>query len=59
MRLGDAFVGSPEYKALYSAYEEFRELDQPPLVVVDGGETPLPSREALARSTSWPRASAA
>ena len=31
VRLGDDFVGSPEYKALYSAYEEFRELDQPPL----------------------------
>ena len=39
VRVGDDFVGSPEYKALYSAYEEFRELDQPPLVVVDGGET--------------------
>src|SRR5881296_315616 len=30
-RVGDAFVTSPEYKALYSAYDEFRELDQPPL----------------------------
>jgi DNA gyrase subunit B len=47
VRLGDAFVGSPEYKALYSAYEEFREVDKPPIVVVDGGETTLPSREAL------------
>ena len=27
MRVGDDFVASPEYKALYSAYEEFRELD--------------------------------
>ena len=47
VRVGDAFVGSPEYKALYSAYEEFREVDKPPIVVVDGGETILPSREAL------------
>ena len=37
--MGHDFVGSPEYKALYSAYEEFRELDQPPLDVLDGGET--------------------
>ncbi len=44
---GEAFVTSPEYKALYSAYEEFRELDQPPLVVLDGGETVVDSREAL------------
>jgi DNA gyrase subunit B len=47
VRLGDAFVSSPEYKALYSAFEEFRELDRPPLVVIDGGETPIASREAL------------
>ena len=32
-----------EYKALYSAYEEIRELDQPPLTVVDGGETTVPT----------------
>ncbi len=47
VRLGHGFVTSPEYKALYSAYDEFRELDQPPLVVVDGGETRLDSRQAL------------
>jgi DNA gyrase subunit B len=47
VRVGDAFVGSPEYKALYSAYDEFRELDRPPLVVVDGGETVVGGREAL------------
>jgi len=47
VRVGDEFVGSPEYKALYSAYDEFRELDQGPLVVVDGGETPVATREAL------------
>jgi DNA gyrase subunit B len=46
-RVGDAFISSPEYKALYSAFEEFRDLDQPPLVVVDGGETPVASREDL------------
>jgi DNA gyrase subunit B len=47
VRVGDAFVTSPEYKALYSAYEDFREMDQPPLTVVDGGETIVGSREAL------------
>jgi DNA gyrase subunit B len=47
VRVGDEFVSSPEYKALYSAYEEFRELDQGPMVVVDGGETPVANREAL------------
>jgi DNA gyrase subunit B len=47
VRIGDDFVGSAEYRALYSAYEEIRELDQPPLTVVDGGETTVPSREAL------------
>jgi DNA gyrase subunit B len=47
VRVGDDFVGSAEYRALYSAYEEIRELDQPPLTVVDGGETTVPSREAL------------
>ncbi len=47
VRLGDGFVSSPEYKALYSAFEEFRELDAAPLVVVDGGETNIADREAL------------
>jgi DNA gyrase subunit B len=47
VELGDAFVASAEYRALYSAYEEIREVDQPPLVVVDGGETEVASREAL------------
>jgi DNA gyrase subunit B len=45
--IDDEFVGAAEYRALYSAYEEIRELDQPPLTVVDGGETSVPSREAL------------
>jgi DNA gyrase subunit B len=47
VRLGHDFVGSPEYKALYSAFEDVRELDKPPLVVVDGGETVLQSREGF------------
>ncbi len=47
VRLGDDFVGSPEYKALYSTYEEFRSLDRPDLVVVDGGETHVAGRERL------------
>jgi DNA gyrase subunit B len=46
-RVGEAFLSSPEYKALYAAYDDFRELDIPPLVVVDGGETPVESRDAL------------
>jgi DNA gyrase subunit B len=48
VRLGDEFVGSPEYKAIYSAYEEFRELDAGPITLIeDGGETRLESRQAL------------
>ncbi len=47
VELGDDFVASAEYRALYSAYEEIRELDQPPLTVVDGGETTVKSRDAL------------
>jgi len=47
VRIGDAFVTSPEYRALYTAYDEFRELDTPPLTVIDGGETAIASREAL------------
>jgi DNA gyrase subunit B len=47
VEVGDDFVASAEYRALYSAYEEIRELDQPPLVVVDGGETTVPTRDAL------------
>jgi DNA gyrase subunit B len=47
LRVGEAFLSSPEYKALYSAYDEFRELDMPELVVVDGGETGVDGREAL------------
>jgi DNA gyrase subunit B len=45
--VGDDFVASAEYRALYAAYEEIREMDSPPLAVVDGGETVVPSREAL------------
>jgi DNA gyrase subunit B len=47
VRVGDEFVSAPEYKALYSAYDEFRDLDHGPLVVVDGGETAVPNRDAL------------
>jgi len=46
-RLGEEFVSAPEYKALYASYEGFRDFDQPPHVVVDGGETTLTSRRAL------------
>jgi len=47
IEVGEDFVSSAEYRALYSAYEEIRELDQPPLTVVDGGETRVPTRNAL------------
>lgn len=47
LRLGETFVSSPEYRTLYSAYEEFREMDRPPLTLVDGGETPIETRDAL------------
>jgi DNA gyrase subunit B len=47
VRAGRDFVTSAEYRALYSSYEEIRELDQPPLVVVDGGETIVATRDAL------------
>jgi DNA gyrase subunit B len=47
VEVGDDFVASAEYRALYSAYEEIRELDQPPLTVVDGGDTTVASRDAL------------
>jgi DNA gyrase subunit B len=49
VRLGDAFVTSPEYKALYSSYEEIRGVDEPPLTVVDGGETRVSSRAELVK----------
>jgi DNA gyrase subunit B len=43
----DEFLTSAEYRALYSAYEEIREVDQPPLTVLDGGETTVAHRDAL------------
>jgi DNA gyrase subunit B len=48
VRLGEDFVGSPEYKALYSAYEEVRELDAAPITLLEeGGQTQLEGRQAL------------
>jgi DNA gyrase subunit B len=46
-RVGEDFLSSPEYKALYGAFDEFRELAEPPLTVLDGGETSILDREAL------------
>ena len=46
-RVGDVFVASADYRALYSAYEEIREVDHPPLTIIDGGEVTVDSREAL------------
>ena len=56
VRVGDDFVASAEYKALYSAYEEFRELDQPPLTVVDGGGDGGRRPARRSSTTSSPRA---
>jgi DNA gyrase subunit B len=47
VRMGDSFVQSPEYRALYSAYQQVRQTDQAPLVVLDGGEIALQSRDAV------------
>jgi DNA gyrase subunit B len=47
VRIGDDFVASPEYKALYSTYEEIREYGRGPWTVIDGGETRLDTREQL------------
>jgi DNA gyrase subunit B len=46
-RVGEEFVASPEYKALYSAYDDFRELDAGVLTILDGGETQVTGRVAL------------
>jgi len=47
VRLGEAFVASPEYKGLYSAYEDLRDVERSPLTVLDGSETAIATREAL------------
>ncbi len=47
VRLGDAFVSSPEYRALYAAYDEFRVIGAPPYAVIDGGETTVGTRTEL------------
>ena len=47
-RVGDVLVGSPEYRALSTAYEEIRETDQYPLVVVtETSETTVDNRDQL------------
>jgi DNA gyrase subunit B len=47
VRLGEAFVASPEYKALYATYEDIREAERPPLTVIDGGERVVKDRDDL------------
>ncbi|HET8644867.1 MAG TPA: DNA gyrase subunit B, partial [Vicinamibacteria bacterium] len=47
VRAGDTLVSSAEYRALYSTYEEFRELDLSPVVVVDGGERTMSRAELV------------
>ncbi len=48
-RLAGEFLQSPEYRALYSAFDDFRDFDQGPLVLLDGGETEVPDRETLVK----------
>jgi DNA gyrase subunit B len=47
VRAGDSLVSSAEYRALYSTYEEFRELDRAPVVVVDGSERTMSRAELV------------
>ncbi|MGE0452930.1 MAG: DNA topoisomerase (ATP-hydrolyzing) subunit B [Vicinamibacteria bacterium] len=47
VRVGDDFVTTPEYKALYSAHEDLRETMTPPLTVLDGGEREVASGQEL------------
>jgi DNA gyrase subunit B len=47
VRAGDDLVSSAEYRALYSAYEEFRELDRAPVTVVDGDERTMSRAELV------------
>ena len=47
VRVGDDFIASPEFKALYSTYEEFREVDYGPWTIVDGAETVIQTRAEL------------
>jgi hypothetical protein len=52
VRVGDAFVASPEYKALYCDLRGIPRGRRPPSTVVDGGETVIADRER-AVATSW------
>lgn len=46
--VGAAFVTTPEYKALYSTFEEVKDLDHPPFEVTSSaGSVSCPDREAL------------
>jgi len=47
VRVGEAFVASPEYKALYATYEDIREAERPPMTVLDGGELVVKDRDEL------------
>ncbi len=47
LRLGEAFVSAPEYKALYAAYDDFRELAAGELVLLGADEVRLASPQAL------------
>jgi DNA gyrase subunit B len=47
VRAGQALVSSPEYKALYGHYDSVRDVDQGPMLVVDGSTVEVSGREGL------------
>jgi DNA gyrase subunit B len=47
IRIGEEFIESPEYKALYGCYDHIREFDQPPFSVMDGLESTVSSLDEL------------
>ncbi|MBN2370583.1 MAG: DNA topoisomerase (ATP-hydrolyzing) subunit B [Vicinamibacteria bacterium] len=47
IRIGEDFIESPEYKALYNCYGQVREFDQPPFIVIDGCESAVASLDEL------------
>jgi DNA gyrase subunit B len=47
LRIGDEFIESPEYKALYGCYDQIRDFDDPPVTVVDGSEQLVGSLDEL------------
>ena len=50
--MGAAFLNTPDYKALFSAFEEIRDLDHPPFEIraTGGASTRAATREELVAS---------